>query len=125
MVAIRSALRSPPLLLGAGLAILLLISASSIAMDVKARHDAAWVAQTLDVLNKMADLRLLVRAAESASRGFALTRDPDFATEFRDTDARIPAAPAGLKAATSKNPAQRERLKNPEPTLARRMQLSR
>jgi PAS domain S-box-containing protein len=125
MPAIRSALRSQPLLLGVGLAILLLISASSIAMDVKARDDAAWVSQTLDVLNKMADLRLLVRAAESASRGFALTRDPDYATEFRDTDARIPAALAGLRAAMSENPAQRELLENTEPILTRRMELSR
>jgi PAS domain S-box-containing protein len=118
-------LRSKPLLLGAGLAILLLISASSIAMDVKARDDAAWVTQTLDVLNKMADLRLLVRAAESASRGFALTRDPDFAREFRDSDARIPAALAGLKAVMRENPAQRELLENTEPILMRRMELSR
>src|SRR4051794_35267997 len=126
MVTMRSALRSQqPLLLGAGLAILLLISASSIAMDLKARDDAAWVTRTLDVLNKMADLRLLVRAAESAARGFALTRDPDFATEFRDTDARIPAALAGLKAATSENPAQRELLDNTEPILSHRMQLGR
>ena len=125
MFAIRSALRSQPLLLGAGLAILLLISASSIAMDVKARNDAAWVAQTLDVLNKIADLRLLVRAAESNARGFALTRDPDFAREFRDTDARIPGALAGLKAAMNENPAQRELLENTEPILTRRMQLGR
>ena len=65
MFAVTSALRSQRLLLGAGMAILLLISASSIAMDVKARDDAAWVTQTLDVLNKIAELRLRVRAAES------------------------------------------------------------
>jgi len=110
---------------GIGLAILLLIGASSIAMDVKARDDAAWVTHTLDVLNKMADLRQLVRAAESASRGFALTRDPEFAREFRDNDARVPAALAGLKTAMSENPAQRELLEKTEPILTRRMQLSR
>ena len=125
MFAVTSALRSRPVLLGAGLAILLLISASSIAMDVKARDDATWVTHTLDVLNKIAELRLRVRAAESASRGFALTRDPDFAREFRDSDAAIPAAFAGLKAAMSENPAQRELLDNTEPILTHRMQLSR
>ena len=125
MVAMRPVLRSRPLLLGAGLAILLLISASSIAMVVKARDDAAWVTRTLDVLNKIADLRLLVRRAESASRGFALTRDPEFAKEFRDADARLPAALAGLKAAMNASPAPRELLENTEPILARRMELSR
>ncbi len=107
------------------MAILLLIGATSIAMDVKARDDAAWVTHTLDVLNKITDLRQLVRTAESASRGFALTRDPDFAREFRDTDARVPAALAGLKAAMSENPAQRELFDNTEPILTRRMQLTR
>ena len=125
MLALTSALRSHPLLHGIGLAILLLIGATSIAMDVKARDDAAWVTHTLDVLNKITDLRQLVRTAESASRGFALTRDPDFAREFRDTDARVPAALAGLKAAMSENPAQRELFDNTEPILTRRMQLTR
>ena len=43
-------------------------------------------------------------------RGFALTRDPEFAREFRDTDARIPTALAGLRTAMSENPTQRELL---------------
>lgn len=125
MLAMTSALRLNLLVHGIGMAVLLLIGASSIAMDIKARDDAAWVAQTLDALNKLTDLRLLVRRAESASRGFALTRDPEFAREFRDADARIPAALAGLKAATSENPAQRELLESTEPILTRRTQLIR
>ena len=120
-----SALRSQPLMHGIGLALLLLIGATSIAMDVKARDDAVWVTKTLDVLNKIADLRQLVRAAESASRGFALTRDPEFAREFRDTDARIPTALAGLRTAMSENPTQHELLERTEPILTRRTQLSR
>jgi hypothetical protein len=59
--------------LGAGLAILLLISAASIGLEVKSRSDAAWVDHTLSVLHKLFDIRLLIRHADSASRDFVLS----------------------------------------------------
>jgi CHASE3 domain sensor protein len=61
--------------LGTGLAILLIISATSIGLDVKSRSDTAWVDHTLAVLQKISDMRLLIRRAESAGRGFLLTDD--------------------------------------------------
>jgi PAS domain S-box-containing protein len=124
MFAMRSAMLSQRLTLGIGLAILLVISAASIAMDVKSRADAAWVNHTLGVLNRLTDLRLLVRKAESTSRGFALTNDASLAREFRDTSAGIPQAFAELKAALSDNPAQSELLASTEPILTRRLAVS-
>ncbi len=124
MFAMRFAMLSQRLTLGIGLAILLVISAASIAMDVKSRADAAWVNHTLGVLNKLTDLRLLVRKAESTSRGFAVTNDASLAREFRDTSAGIPQAFAELKAALSDNPAQSELLASTEPILTRRLAVS-
>ena len=109
------------LTLGVGLAVLLVIGAASVAMDVKSRRDVAGVEHSLDVLNKMSDLRLLVRRAESASRGFALTGDENFATDFRDGIARIPMAFTNLRTAVSDNPIQIELLDNAEPDLTLRL----
>ena len=52
---------SQRIILGIGLAILLAISAASIGLDVKSRIDAAAVSQTLGILRKFADIRLLLR----------------------------------------------------------------
>jgi PAS domain S-box-containing protein len=120
----RFATPSQRLTLGIGLAILLSISATSIAMDVKSRADVAWVEHTLDTLNKMSDLRQLVRAAESAARGFVLTGDDNFAMEFQNTSVGIPPAFAELKEAVADNPPQRELLNSVEPTLSRQLAVS-
>jgi PAS domain S-box-containing protein len=124
MRAMSAATRSQRLTLGIGLAILLAISAASIAMDVKSRAAVAWVDHTMGVLSRMTDLRLLVRKAESASRGFALTGDENLARDFRETGARIPAAVSELKAALGDSPAQRELLERTEPILTRRLAVS-
>ena len=44
---------SQRVILGAGLAILLVITAASIGLDVKSRSDAAWVNHTIDVQKKI------------------------------------------------------------------------
>jgi PAS domain S-box-containing protein len=121
MRVMKAAVRSQRLTLGIGLAALLAISAASIAMDVKSRADAVWVAHTLDVVNKLTDLHLLVRKAESTARGFAITNDENLAREFRETSAQIPAAVAELKAEVSDDPAQSELLESTEPILKRRL----
>jgi PAS domain S-box-containing protein len=124
MHALKSAVMSQRLTLGIGLAILLVISATSIAVDIKTRTDSASVDHTLDVLSRIADLRLLVGKAESASRGFALTGDESLARDFRDTETGIPAVVADLKAAVSDNPAQHELVGNAVPFLNRRLAVS-
>jgi PAS domain S-box-containing protein len=124
MRAMRSAMLSQRLTLGIGLAILLVISAASIGMDVKSRADVAWVDHTLGVLSKMTDLRLLLRKAESASRGYALTGDENFARDFHDTSTRIPPAVAELKAELRDNPAQRKLLESAKAVLTRRLAVS-
>ncbi|CAN7279263.1 CHASE3 domain-containing protein [Bradyrhizobium sp. LjRoot220] len=83
---------SQRIILGIGLAILLLIGAASIGLDLKSRADTASVDHALEVLKRISDIRPLLRRAESAARGFALTGNPDFVREYNESsDAILPA----------------------------------
>ena len=75
--------------LGIGFAILLIISAASIGLDVRSRSETGSVDRTLTVLKRISDLRPLLRGAESAARGFALTGDAGFVDEYRNTSAAL------------------------------------
>ena len=87
---------SQRLILGASLAILLVISAAAIGLDLKSRSDQAAVNHSVTGLKQISDLRLLIRRAESASRGFALSGNPVFTREFDDSVDAIPSAFAAL-----------------------------
>src|SRR5690349_6100858 len=110
--------------IGLGLGILLAIGAAATALDIRSRRDAAWVEHTLRVLQKTSDLRLRLRQVESASRGFALARSPDFVAEFDDARNNIPAAIADLQQAVQDNPAQQARLAKLADLMTRRVALS-
>ncbi|MBR0692951.1 CHASE3 domain-containing protein [Bradyrhizobium lablabi] len=95
---------SQRLILGSGLAILLVISAASIGLDVKSRSDAQSLDRTLGVLKKISDMRPLLHAVESAARGFALTGDTTFAKEYQEASASLTSAFGNLIAAVKDNP---------------------
>jgi len=116
----------PPqrIILGIGLAVLLVVSAASIGLDVKSRSDAARVDHTLGVLKKLSDIRLLIRGAESAARGFALTSDANLLNEFRNSHDRIAPAFAELIETTKDNPERTQLLKDTETLVARRLAVS-
>jgi PAS domain S-box-containing protein len=109
---------------GAGLAILLIIAAASIALDVKSRSDAAWVNHTVQVQKKISDLRVLLRRAESAARGYELYRTPGFSDEFQAVHARIAPALADLKHDVRDSPDQVALLEGTEPLALRRMEIA-
>ena len=79
-------------ILGIGLAILLLIGAASIGLDLKSRSDTAAVDHALEVLKRISDMRPLLRSAESAARGFAVSGDADFVREHSEAGAAFQAA---------------------------------
>jgi len=110
--------------IGLGLGTLLAIGAASTALDIKSRHEAGWVDHTLEVLQKTSDLRLLLREAEGASRGFALTHAQRFVDEFEDARDKIPPAFADLREAVIDNSTQRERLQSIDGLITRRVALS-
>ncbi|WP_440640099.1 CHASE3 domain-containing protein [Bradyrhizobium sp. PUT101] len=109
---------------GAGLAILLIIAAASIALDVKSRSDAAWVNHTAQVQKKISDLRVLLRRAESAARGYELYRTPGFSNEFRAVQASIAPALADLKRDVRDSPDQVALLEGTEPLALRRLEIA-
>jgi PAS domain S-box-containing protein len=112
-------------ILGTSLAILLVISAASIGLDLKSQSDKASVDRTVGVMQKIADARLLVRRAESVSRGFGLTRDPNFTKEFEETTDAIGPAFDGLIAAAKDNPGQIRLFEETRALVDRRLAVSR
>ncbi|WP_439356831.1 CHASE3 domain-containing protein [Bradyrhizobium sp. DASA03007] len=111
-------------ILGAGLAILLIITAASIALDVKSRSDAAWVNHTVQVQKKISDLRVLMRRAESAARGYELYRSPGFNDEFQAVRAQIAPALADLKRDVRDSQDQVALLEGTEPLALRRVEIA-
>lgn len=111
-------------ILGAGLAILLIIAAASIALDVKSRSDAAWVNQAVQVQKKVSDLRVLLRRAESAARGYVLFPIQGFSDEFQAVQAEIAPALAELKRDVRDNPDHVALLEATEPLALRRIEIA-
>jgi PAS domain S-box-containing protein len=111
-------------ILGIGLAVLLIVSAASIALEVKSRSDAALVDHTLSVLKKISDMRSLVRRAENTARGFVITDDKSFVAEYHDAHDRIAPALAELMAMTKDNPTQTRLLEDSAPFISRRLSVS-
>jgi PAS domain S-box-containing protein len=116
---------SQRVVLGTGLAILLIISAASIGLDVKSRSDAAWVDHTLAVPQKFSDIRLLIRRSESAGRGFLLTDDPTLVKEFQESSEEVAPALAELMEQTKDNQMQTQLLESSRNLIARRLAVSR
>lgn len=107
-------------LLGIGLFALLLICTVSVFLEFKSRSDARWINHSLEVLNKLSDARLLIRRAESAARGFALSNDPRLAAEYHETLDRIEPAIANLIETTRDNPNQTRLLESTGRMVAQR-----
>jgi PAS domain S-box-containing protein len=112
------------LAIGLGLGTLLAIGAASTALDIKSRHDAGWVDHTLVVLQETSDLRVLLRRAESAARGFVLTGSQDLVEEFQDTSKKIAPAYTDLLRRVEDNPTEHDRLKSIDDLIARRLAIS-
>ncbi|QOZ56255.1 two-component system sensor histidine kinase/response regulator [Bradyrhizobium sp. CCBAU 53338] len=93
-------------------------------LDVKSRSDAAWVNHTVGVLKKISDLRVLIRRAESAARGYEIYRSSSFNDEFRAVQAQIAPALADLKRNMRDNPDQTALIEGTEPLALRRVEIA-
>src|SRR6185312_8805561 len=109
------------IILGIGLAILLVISAASIGLDLKSRTDNASLDQALVVLAKLSDLRPQLRRMESAARGFALTGEQEFAREYRDASDAIRSALDSLLEAVKANPGEQRLIEETKALIARQI----
>jgi signal transduction histidine kinase len=94
------------LLLSAGFLVLVAISAGCVLLVNKARDDAGWVVHTLEVENQTNALLLEIRRAESAARGYLLTRGPEFLTDHQAAVSRIIPDLDKLGELSKDNPAQ-------------------
>src|SRR5712671_2907355 len=98
------------LLLAAGLMVLTVISAGSVYLVNKAREDARWVVHTVESENQISFTQLQLRRAESAQRGFLLTLQPRFQTDFEEAVSQLAPAITRLSQLASDNPVQRRLL---------------
>jgi signal transduction histidine kinase len=98
------------LLLVAGLVVLTVISAGSVYLVNKARDDARWVIHTVESENQISFTQLQLRRAESAQRGFLLTLQPKFQTDFEEAASQLAPAMTRLSQLASDNPVQRRLL---------------
>jgi PAS domain S-box-containing protein len=110
---------SQRVILGIGLAILLIIGAASIGLDVKSRADSASVDRTLAILKRISDMRPLLRSAESAARGFALSGDSSYASDFQDSGKALVAALDDLSATVKDNVGETQLLDEIKANVAR------
>ena len=94
------------LLLSAGFLVLVAISATSVLLVNQSRSDTEWVVHTIEVENQTNALLLELRRAESAARGYLLTRGPEFLSDHEDAVAAITPHLDKLASLTSDNPFQ-------------------
>jgi PAS domain S-box-containing protein len=112
---------SQRIILGIGLAILLVIGAASIGLDLKSRSDSATVDRALGILSKLSDMRPMLQRAESAARAFALTGNQEFAREYHEASDAIRPALALLIDAVKDNPTERELIEQTKALVERQI----
>ncbi|HEY3145934.1 MAG TPA: CHASE3 domain-containing protein, partial [Dongiaceae bacterium] len=115
---------SQRIILGTGLAILLIIGAASIGLDLKSRSDTASVDRALGILAKISDMRPQLRRAESAARAFALTGDQQFAREYREASDAILPALAALIEAVKANPTEKQLIEETKAQVERQIAIN-
>lgn len=93
-------------LLAAGFAILVAISTASIYLVNRARTDASWVVHTVEVENQISLAQLQMRRAESAIRGYLLTEQDVYASDFEEAQKQLEPTLEKLKSLTVDNPEQ-------------------
>jgi PAS domain S-box-containing protein len=112
---------SQRVILAIGLAILLIISAASIGLDLRSRSDNASVDRAVGILAKISDMRPLLRRAESAARAFALSGDQEFAREYREASDAILPALAALIEAVKANPTEKQLIEDTRALVERQI----
>src|SRR5262249_47217450 len=99
------------LLLSAGFLVLVAISAESIFIVNRARDDSAAVVHTVEVENQTNTLLLEIRRAESAARGYLLTKGAEFLADREAAVAEIGPELDKLGELTRDNPLQVENVR--------------
>ena len=94
------------ILLAAGFLVLVAISAASVILVDRARHDSGLVVHTVEVQSQLATLLLDIRRAESSSRAYLLIGTMPFLTEHDASVAAIRPGMVKLRNLVDDNPVQ-------------------
>ena len=111
-----------PILLAIGFLILILISATSVWLANRSNDDAELVMHTQEVQNRLSLILLSLRRAESAQRGFGLTRQDAYLNEYREAAGNVPKTVENVRAVITDNPEQVQRLNEVAPIVQRKLE---
>ncbi|HEY4140756.1 MAG TPA: CHASE3 domain-containing protein [Pseudolabrys sp.] len=102
----RSSFPFQPILLGIGFLLLIAISVATTWLVNQSADDAAAVAHTLRVQDKLSNLLLDVRRAESGQRGYLLTNDQQYLEDYREVVPTFDGQIGELRTLTQDNPSR-------------------
>jgi signal transduction histidine kinase len=110
MAAQRTPLSLQPILLGVGFALLIVISAGTVYLVDRAATDTQRLSQTLSVEDKLSNVLLAVRRAESSQRGYLFTSDDRYLKEFYEAEPEARQLVEELRTLTRENPVRQATL---------------
>ena len=99
-----------PVLLGIGFALLVGISAATVYLVDRSADDTQRLSQTLSVEDKLSNVLLSVRRAESSQRGYLFTNDTKYLAEFYEAEPEARQLVEELRTLTRENPARQTTL---------------
>lgn len=112
-------------LLSAAFVVLVAISATSIYLVNRARTDSAWVIHTVEVENQISLAQLQMRRAESAVRGYLLTKEDKYRLDFDEADQQIVPTLTKLRTLTNDSALQQRNLDIIQPLTIQRFEVFR
>src|SRR3954471_15272210 len=101
-----SSLSLQPILLAAGFLLLIAISGATAWLVSQAGKDAASVAHTLRIQDKLSNLLLDVRRAESGQRGYLFTNNQQYLDDYRTVVPTLDGQIGDLRVLTADNPSR-------------------
>ncbi|HEY6831967.1 MAG TPA: CHASE3 domain-containing protein [Pseudolabrys sp.] len=106
-----------PLLLGIGFVLLVAISISTAFLVDRASTDSRQLAQTLLVQNKLANIMLDLRRAESSQRGYLFTDEPSYLSDYQRAEPDAKKLLAELRELSKDNPERQAMLTRVAPLV--------
>ena len=89
----------------------------------QSQSQAQWANHSLEVQNKLSDVLLLLRTAESEQRAYILVSGKTaYRTSYLEAAKEIPVKLAEVRAMTSDNPSQSEKLRELEPLIQAKLE---
>src|SRR3569832_2440461 len=96
-----------PILLGIGFALLVGISVATVYQVDRSATDTQRLSQTLSVEDKLSNVLLSVRRAESSQSGYLFTNDSKYLAEFYEAEPEARRRGGGRRARARGGPARR------------------